>query len=317
MKRTKWILCAAVLAAVTHNGAWGTVRDVVKASEFGFNPTNATACLQAAIDSRAKTVVIDRQPSSWLVGPIAMRSGLDVVLENGVVVEAVPDGFKGRADMMFNFRNVRRSSIRGLGRAVLKMRKSDYQDSTRYAKSEWRNVVGMFNVRDVAVSNLVLAASGGDGIYISNGFGVSLDGLTVTDNHRQGLSLISADGVTVRNCVFAMTDGCPPGAGIDFEPNEAREGLSNILIENCAIYGNNGYGLDFHLDALRSSSRPFSAVVRSAPKETLGLSKKLAAYPAALARGLARPNTLVHASRRWLRIYNKWDGSICVPRVLF
>ena len=39
---------------------------------------------------------------------------------------------------------------------------------------------------------------------------------------------------------------------------------------------------------------------------------RLAAYPAALARGLARPNTLVHASRRWLRIYNKWDGSICV-----
>ena len=37
--------------------------DVVTASSFGWNPTDATRCLQAAFDSGAKKVVVDRQAS--------------------------------------------------------------------------------------------------------------------------------------------------------------------------------------------------------------------------------------------------------------
>ena len=38
--------------------------DFVKASAFGWNATNATKCLQAAFDSGAAKVVIDRQAGS-------------------------------------------------------------------------------------------------------------------------------------------------------------------------------------------------------------------------------------------------------------
>ena len=45
------------------------VKDVksVRAKDFGFNPSNATAAMQKAIDSDATTVVIDAMPMPWYV----------------------------------------------------------------------------------------------------------------------------------------------------------------------------------------------------------------------------------------------------------
>lgn len=237
--------------------------EVVKASSFGFDATNATKCLQAAFDSRAKRVIIDRQDSPWHIDPVFLRSNQEVVLENGVVVEARRGGFLERNDTLFTLRNVGNVRICGEGKSVLRMHKADYQDASRYRPAEWRHGIGIFNSQDIAISNLCILSSGGDGLYVANGCRISMDALTVSDHHRQGLSLISGDDIKVRNCVFALTDGCPPGAGIDLEPNESREGLSNILVEDCSLYGNCGYGLDIHIDMLRNSaSRPFSATFR-------------------------------------------------------
>ena len=245
------------------NASAAPMPDVVKASSFGFDATNATKCLQSAIDSKAKRIVIDKQDSPWIVDPVFMRSGKEIVLENGVVVEARRGGFLGRNDTLFTFKNVVDVSIRGEGRAVLKMHKTDYQDAARYLPAEWRHGIGIFNSRNIAISNLCILSSGGDGLYVANGRKISFDRLVVSDHHRQGLSLISGDDIKVRNCIFALTDGCPPGAGIDLEPNEPREGLSNILVEDCILHGNRGYGLDIHIDMLRNSaSRPFSATFR-------------------------------------------------------
>ena len=38
-----------------------TAQEEVKASQFGFNPADATRNLQAAIDSGARRVIVDRQ----------------------------------------------------------------------------------------------------------------------------------------------------------------------------------------------------------------------------------------------------------------
>ena len=262
MRGILFVVAACAVSASASAAGAGAAE--VKASAFGWNPTNATRCLQAALDSKAKRVVVDRRASNWLVEPLFLRSNQEVVFENGVVVEAVPDGFKGRSDALFTARSVRNVSLRGLGRAVLKMRKADYQDKSRYQPAEWRNILSVHSGANLSVSNLSLVASGGDGIYIANGRNVSLDRLTVSDNHRQGISVISADGLVIRNSTFTLTDGAAPYAGIDFEPNEARECLANVLVENCVFSGNRGAGIEFHLTMLRDGvSRPVSAVVRN------------------------------------------------------
>lgn len=76
MKRL--LLFAASMAA-----AMALADEVVKASSFGWNPTNATKCLQAALDSGANKVLVDRQPSEWLVDTVFPRSNTEIVFEDG------------------------------------------------------------------------------------------------------------------------------------------------------------------------------------------------------------------------------------------
>ena len=83
----KAFLAAALAARLV--AAFGG-QDVVTASSFGWNPTDATACLQAAFDSGAKKVVVDRQASEWLVETVYPRSDTEIVFADGVVVRAKP-----------------------------------------------------------------------------------------------------------------------------------------------------------------------------------------------------------------------------------
>ena len=67
------IAAAWLLIAVCGHAAPDAAAPCVNASSFGWNATDATACLQAAIDSGAKKVVIDRQAGDWIVEPIFLR----------------------------------------------------------------------------------------------------------------------------------------------------------------------------------------------------------------------------------------------------
>ena len=48
-------------------------RPVAQASWWGFDPAESTAALQAAIDSAAKKVVVEKMPSPWIVDKTAAR----------------------------------------------------------------------------------------------------------------------------------------------------------------------------------------------------------------------------------------------------
>ena len=77
----------------------------VRASSFGWNAEDATACLQAALDSGAKRVVVDRQKGDWIVRPIYVNArGMEVVFQDGVIVRAKKGAFKGRSDCLFQIK---------------------------------------------------------------------------------------------------------------------------------------------------------------------------------------------------------------------
>ena len=96
----KILLSLATLATVTL--PLSAASEIVNASSFGWNPTNATKCLQSAIDSGAKKIVIDKQTGDWIVEPIFLRtSGQEVVVADGVTVRALKGAFKHRSDCLF------------------------------------------------------------------------------------------------------------------------------------------------------------------------------------------------------------------------
>jgi hypothetical protein len=139
------------------------------------------------------------------------------------------------------------------------MHKADYV-GPEYEKAEWRHALSIRSCTNVRVSGVTLAESGGDGIYL----GVAQKGVTntnvhITDvicdrNHRQGISVISAENLLIQRCILRDTAGTAPMAGIDFEPNDPTEKLVNCVMRSCVVQNNQGDGYEFYLKNLHGDS---------------------------------------------------------------
>jgi len=250
-------------------GKSDTYKNTVKASSFGFNASDATECLQKAIDSGAKTVIVDKTGHEWLIRPIKLKSNLELVLEKDVIIRAKDGEFKSPYIPMFKGENIENIIVRGNPGAVICMNKSDYQDTTKYDFSEWRNAFSFYGVNNIVIRDLAIERSGGDAIYIGGSRkrhwckNVQLLNLKIHDNHRQGISVISAEDLLIKNCLITNTDGAPPKAGIDFEPNYSIHALVNCRVEDCIITGNQGAGILMHYVAFNETSRPVSILVKN------------------------------------------------------
>ena len=245
----------------------GTLK-TAQASWWGFDKNDATDCLQNAINSGAAKLIVDNMGSDWIINkPLNLVSNQEIIFSDGVVVQAKADSFHGANDSLFRGGNLTNVILTGEGKAILRMRKSDYQDATRYTKAEWRSGVSLVDCTDVTLRGFTIEKTGGDGLYL----GASADGtnknvlvenMVFDDNHRQGISVISVDGFMVRNSKFTNTIGTAPQAGIDFEPNHAGQRLVNCVIEDCIFTGNEGDGIDIYSVHLNGDSPPISITVK-------------------------------------------------------
>src|SRR6185312_14713926 len=140
-------------------------RTDANAAWWGFEPANATAALQAAIRSGAKTVIVPNVGRPWIVDPIFLESDQEIDLEPGVEIRARPGGFRGASDELFKLDGKSNVVIKGYG-ALVSMRKDDYR-SPPYAPSEWRDCLGIYGGTNIKILGLTFSNSGGDGIYIA------------------------------------------------------------------------------------------------------------------------------------------------------
>jgi hypothetical protein len=77
-------------------------------------------------------------------------------------------------------------------------------------------------------------------------------------NHRQGISVISAEDLLIEDCRLRNTDGTAPQAGIDFEPNHPEECLVNCVVRRCTAEFNAGTGYQICPQFMNSASKPIS-----------------------------------------------------------
>lgn len=256
MNKALCALCCCAAAFATQAESTGKT---VYASEFGWNAEDATECLQAALDSGAAKVVVDRQAGDWIVRPINVKAqGQEIVFCDGVTVRAKNGEFKGRNDCLFKIVGTASDIVmRGEGNARLTMNKADYQDVSRYASSEWRHAVSVHG-KGMTVKDLAILSSGGDGVYVNGASDVLLENLVCDDHHRQGISVISTKNLTIRKCRFTGTCGTPPACGTDLEPNLSRNNLENVSFEDCDFSDNASAGIHLYLGQLDSTSAPLS-----------------------------------------------------------
>lgn len=238
----------------------------VKASSFGFDKTNATVFLQKAIDSGARKVIVDNTGSPWIIDPIKLRSDLELVFAPGVRVAALKGSYRSKGACMFFGSNVDNVTLRSEGGAVLEMHKTDYQNQPDYTFSEHRHCISFRGAHNIVIRDLTIRSSGGDGIYISSSSrrgpcrNVLIENVVSDNHHRQGISIISAVDLAIRNCKFTNTSGTAPQCGIDLEPNNSKDMLVNNVIENCDFYGNAASGALVFLPYLAT---PVSIVFRN------------------------------------------------------
>ena len=242
-------------------------RAVAHASWWGFQPEESTAALQAAIDSGAKKVVVEKMASPWIVDQLRLASDQELFFEAGAEVLAKQGAFHGAADSLFSAANKKNIKLIGPG-ATLRMRRADY-DSADYTHAEWRHVLKFHGCTRITIEGLTLAESGGDGIYLGAGSGgapckdVVIRDVICDRNYRQGISVISAENLLIERCVLKDTAGTPPAAGIDFEPNLANERLVNCVMRDCTIENNQGYALHVYAPNLDGTSQPLSIRVEN------------------------------------------------------
>lgn len=233
------------------------------ASWWGYDATDATEALQAAIHSNVPKLVIDNPGGAWIVRPIFLASNQRIIFAPGVVIEAKRGEFTGTHDSLFSIIRQQRVSLIGNG-ATLKMHRSDYADPEQYEQAEWRHALNIRSSTDVVVENLTLAESGGDGIYLGVSGGgepnrdVTIRNVICDRNYRQGISVISARNLLIEDSIMRNTWGTPPSAGINFEPNYPNQELVNCVVRRSRAENNQGTGYLVYTKALQARSADVS-----------------------------------------------------------
>ena len=136
----------------------------------------------------------------------------------------------------------------------IRMRRADYLgpydqpgnlNINGYLASEFRNCIAIFECDDFYMEGGTLQLSGGDGLIIEGSqdsgtsalqtpcHNVIVNDTIFSDNIRQGVSVISVDGLRLNRCQFNGSFGRPPQAGIDFEPWHPMASLLDIVLTDC------------------------------------------------------------------------------------
>ena len=290
-ERKDWKTCLvpAVLAALL-NATAAHGQTVTNVSDFGFDSSDSTVYLQAAIDSGADKVVVDNIGFTWYSKPLVLRNDLDLVIESGVVLQAKPGGFPNTSDRFLTATTCTNLIIRGPGLLVM--------NKAEYTSGEWRHAINLLSCNTVTITNLTILQTGGDGIYIGDSIGdasgacknIVITDCVVNGAMRNGISVISAENLRVSGCTLKNTAGKSPESGIDFEPNHPYQSLSNCLVENCTMQYNDDRG--FLLAAIKGdgTTPPYDITVTNCTMSYSGngISLVKSADPANTVEGLIR-----------------------------
>lgn len=254
-------------------------REEALASWWGFDTDDSTEMLQKAINSKVKRLIIDRQPTPWITRPLTGVSNQEIVFQQGVELVAKRGAFKAKGDCLLSFREGENIVLRGeqggedqggshTNRSLprIRMHKKDYQ-SKDYDKSEWRHGIALYGCRNVKIQDLAIEQTGGDAIYLGAGSNfkpnhdIVIQRVDCNENHRQGISVISAVDLLIEDCLLRNTQGTAPEAGIDFEPNHPEDVLVRCVMRRCTAEGNAGTGFQICPQFMTSRSAEFSILI--------------------------------------------------------
>ena len=113
---------------------------------------------------------------------------------------------------------------------------------------EWGMGISIRGTKNITLYNSEINTCWGDGIYLGttkknyNNLNINIINTFLNDNRRNGLSIIAAENLQVNNLVVTNTNGTNPMAGIDIEPDENQDIISNLNFKNIVSFNNTVHG---------------------------------------------------------------------------
>ena len=200
--------------------------------------TDDTAAIQAAIDKVAgKNGTVLVPDGTYLVDAVgdnrlALKNDMTLRLSKGATIKAIPN-----ASEIYSVLTI--SGVSNV--AVMGGTLEGDRDQHGGKAGEWGMGIRVNRgAKRVMIGDMTIKDMWGDGVYIQDASDVSICSITADHNRRQGMSIIKADGLTVLNSVFRNTRGTRPSAGIDFEPDEPTDRITNVRIQDSKFIDNEG-----------------------------------------------------------------------------
>lgn len=123
--------------------------------------------------------------------------------------------------------------------------------------TEFMHGISIIQCKNIVLKNIESNLNRGDGLYLgmsseieeNRTSNIIIENCYFDRNHRQGMSIVSAQYVDILNSKFTNTSGTAPQCGVDIEPNLHVSGFKDycrfINFENCEFTSNSGGGLAF------------------------------------------------------------------------
>lgn len=121
-------------------------------------------------------------------------------------------------------------------------------------QGEWGMGIWIAGSTNIKIYHARITNCWGDGIYVGKGAvpskNIGIYYAELDNNRRNGLSIVSVDGLLVQSPIISNTNGTMPMSAIDIEPNNNADEANNIDIENAITYNNVKHGIFISLDRL-------------------------------------------------------------------
>jgi len=208
-----------------------------------FSAADNTAELQALIDQCPTNGTVSIPAGTYMIDALKhlnLKSNMTLKMESGAILKAIPNDSPN-----YNIISMRdASNVTVIGGTVQGERNQHTDNPVKIAARGFNEEgmgIGIYESHHVLIDGVTAKDCWGDGFFIgewgNSTTDVTIQNVIADNNRRQGLSIVSADGVIVRNSVFKNTHGTSPMAGIDVEPDE-NQTVKNVQILNNELYGN-------------------------------------------------------------------------------
>lgn len=141
-----------------------------------------------------------------------------------------------------------------------------------------------------------------DNLYCKN---VKVNNFKGYTNRRQGISIVSVDGLDINSAILENTYGQAPSAGIDIEPNDQQAVLRGITINNVVTRGNT-IGINTTFSLMQGSLNEVDIKINNHYSEGDAVSYSAYSWNAARLTGSVEYNNLtsIKAKTRAIEIRN-------------